>query len=212
MDSEDNVIIIFKARCNILKQLESLGYDVTAYKDLGIEDVNSMYKSGQLDMLLNNADSNKKTYVKFHHDKDGKLTAVTSKKLDEYIEDLFITENILTPDDNLIIITKDGANDTMISILKNKWETDGLYVSVRGIKTLQFNIFEHTYVPPHNILSKEDETLFRTKYNIIKDDMIPEISRNDPVALALMMRPGDVCSIERSSKMAITGNFYRICV
>ena len=92
----------------------------SAYKDLGIEDVNSMYKSGQLDMLLNNADSNKKTYVKFHHDKDGKLTAVTSKKLDEYIEDLFITENILTPDDNLIIITKDGANDTMISILKNK--------------------------------------------------------------------------------------------
>tara|TARA_Y100000768_G_scaffold307929_5_gene242060 strand:- start:604 stop:1242 length:639 start_codon:yes stop_codon:yes gene_type:complete len=212
MDSDDSVITIFKSRVNILKQLETLGYDVATYKDLGIEDVNSMYKSGQLDMLLTNPDSNKKTYVKFHHDKEGKLTAVTSKKLEEFIEDLFVTENILTASDNLVIITKDGANDTMIAILKNKWETEGIYVSVRGIKTLQFNIFEHMYVPPHTLLTKEEETSFRTKYNIIRDDMIPEISRNDPVALALMMRPGEVCSIERSSKMAITGNFYRICV
>jgi len=207
MDSNDSVITIFKSRSNILKQLEFLGYDVSSYKDLGIEDVNSMYKSEQLDMLVTNFDANKKTYVKYHHEK-----AVTGKKLEEYIEDLFITENILSPTDNLIIITKDVANDTMVSLLKNKWENDGIYVSVRGIKTLQFNIFEHTYVPPHNILSKEDETSFRTKYNIIRDDMIPEISRNDPVALALMMRPGEVCSIERSSKMAITGYFYRICV
>jgi DNA-directed RNA polymerase subunit H (RpoH/RPB5) len=207
MDSDNSVSTIFKSRVNILKQLESIGYDVATYNDLGIEDVNSMYKSGQLDMLLENLDSNIKTYVKFHHEK-----AVTSKKLDEYIEDLFVTENILSPKDNLVIITKDGANDTMIATIKNKWDSDGIYVSVRGIKTLQFNIFEHMYVPPHTLLSKEEESSFRTKYNIIRDDMIPEISRNDPVALALMMRPGEVCSIERSSKMAITGNFYRICV
>ena len=207
MDGDDSVISIFKSRNNILKQLETIGYDVAAYKDLGVDDVNSMYKNDQLDMLLTNSDTNKKTYIKFHAEK-----AVTKKTLDEYIDDLFVTENVLSPDDNLVIITRDGANDTMIAILKNKWENDGLYVAVRGIKTLQFNIFEHTYVSPHNILSAEEETLFRTKYNIIRDDMIPEISRNDPVALALMMRPGQICNIERSSKMAITGNFYRFCV
>lgn len=207
MDGDDSVITIFKSRGNILKQLERMGYDVASYKDLGVDDVNSMYKTDQLDMLLTNPDTNKKTYVKFHPDK-----AVTKNKLDEYIDDLFVTENVLSPDDNLVIITRDGANDTMVAILKRKWENEGIYVSIRGIKTLQFNIFEHVYVPTHNILLAEEETSFRIKYNIIRDDMIPEISRNDPVALALMMRPGQVCSIVRDSKMAITGNFYRICV
>ena len=42
--------------------------------------------------------------------------------------------------------------------------------------------------------------------------MIPEISRFDPVALALLMRPKQICKITRSSKTSITFDFYRICI
>jgi len=207
MDGDSSVITIFKSRVNILSQLKLLGYDVSTYQDLGIDDVNSMYKSDHLDMMMTHTTNNKKVYIKYHYDK-----AITKNKLEEYIEDLFVTENVLGADDYLVIIARDSANDTITGILKRIWENDGLYVSIRGIKTMQFNILEHAYVPPHSIISKEEESIFRNKYNIIRDDMIPEISRNDPVALALMMKPGEVCIIERSSKMAVTGKFYRICV
>lgn len=206
MDGDNSVNTIFKSRINILKQLEKLNYDVSAYKDLSIDDINSMQKSDQLDMMVQTND-NKKTYIKYHSDK-----AITKNKLDDYIEDLFKNEQILSKDDYLVIIARDPANDTITGLLKRIWENEGIYVSIRGIKTLQFNIFEHIYVPPHTLLSKEEVEEFKTTYNIVRNDMIPEISRNDPVALALMMKPGEICKIERSSKMSVTGNFYRICV
>ena len=42
--------------------------------------------------------------------------------------------------------------------------------------------------------------------------MIPEISRYDPVALALLMKPGEICKIQRQSRTAILSDFYRICI
>ena len=59
-------------------------------------------------------------------------------------------------------------------------------------------------------VSEIDE--IKKRYNILNDTMIPEISRFDPVALALLMRPKEICKIIRSSKTSITSEFYRICV
>ena len=53
---------------------------------------------------------------------------------------------------------------------------------------------------------------FKLRYNITNDTMIPEISRFDPAALALLMRPKQICKITRSSKTSITSDFYRICI
>lgn len=36
--------------------------------------------------------------------------------------------------------------------------------------------------------------------------------RSYPVALAIGMRPGDVCKIDRPSKSAIHSTYYRVCV
>jgi DNA-directed RNA polymerase subunit H (RpoH/RPB5) len=40
----------------------------------------------------------------------------------------------------------------------------------------------------------------------------PDISRFDPVARAIGIRPGDVCHIIRPSKTAIEADYYRICI
>ena len=41
---------------------------------------------------------------------------------------------------------------------------------------------------------------------------LPDISRFDPVSLAIGMRPGQVCEIIRPSKTSIKGTYYRVCV
>ena len=49
------------------------------------------------------------------------------------------------------------------------------------------------------------------KYNIIHDKQFPDISRFSPVAMAIGIRPGQLCEIIRPSKTAINTIFYRIC-
>ena len=49
------------------------------------------------------------------------------------------------------------------------------------------------------------------RYNITDKVQFPNISRFDPVARAIGLRPGQVCGITRPSKTSIESNYYRIC-
>lgn len=207
MNSNDSEIReIFKSRSTLLKQLNVMGYNTDTYEAYGFVEVNSLFNKNQLDMLIENNEGNK-VYIKYHVAK-----TLRQNNIDEIVEDLFNIENTLEQSDKLIIIIKDIPNDTLNNIVKNYWDTNKLYISIKSIKMLQFNIFEHNYVPKHSILNDAEVMEFKKRYNIINDDNIPEISRFDPVALALMMRPGEICKIIRSSKTAITSEFYRICI
>ena len=66
-------------------------------------------------------------------------------------------------------------------------------------------------MPKHTILTVEETQAMMTKYNIAHLDMLPNISRYDPVAMAIGMRPGQVCRIDRFSKTAVSTPYYRIC-
>ena len=197
---------VFKARNNLLKQLQNQGFNTTDYDGSNINEVNSMYNSKQLDMLLSNKDTDKKTYVKFHLSKSLRLN-----NIQDYIEDLFSLEKILEPSDNLVIVLKDEPNDSLIKIVKNIWEQQNIFIILYNIKRLQFNIIEHELVPTHRVLSQEEAKAIKEKYNIQDDSQIPDISRFSPVSLAVGLRPGDLCEIMRPSKTAIMAPFYRIC-
>jgi len=41
---------------------------------------------------------------------------------------------------------------------------------------------------------------------------MPQISRFDPVACAIFLRPGDVCKIIRYDKISFENEFYRVCI
>lgn len=206
MSDDNDVRVIHTSRQNLLKQLSVLGYDTSTYESFGIAEVNTMMSKNQLDMLLQD-ESGKRVYIKYHLGK-----TIRQNNIDEIIEDLFNIEKTLEKKDSVIIIIKDIPNDTINGIIKSIWENEGIFITIRGIKTLQFNIFEHEYVPKHEVLSNEDSEEIKKKYNITNDLMIPEISRFDPVAIALLMRPAEMCKIIRSSKTSITSEFYRICV
>jgi DNA-directed RNA polymerase subunit H len=121
-------------------------------------------------------------------------------------------EETLTKEDTLLIVTKDEMNDTLMSNLKHIWETDKIFIIVQNIKRLQFNIHDHILVPPHRVIDDEELTTIKTKYNITDDNQLPDISRFDPMAQAICLRPGQVCEIIRPSKTAIQSKYYRLCV
>ena len=48
-------------------------------------------------------------------------------------------------------------------------------------------------------------------YNIVNDSQWPEISRFDPVALAIGVKPNQTVEIIRSSPTSLTTKYYRLC-
>jgi hypothetical protein len=128
------------------------------------------------------------------------------------IDDLFTLEETLTKQDTLMIIIKDDMNDTMTSLLKHIWEQDEILIVIQSIRRLQFNILENVLVPDHRILSTAEVDVVKKQYNITEHTQFPDISRFDPVAQIIGIRPGQICEITRSSKTAIQGKYYRICI
>ena len=198
---------IYKSRTNILDILESRGFDTSDYNNFSYEELHSMIQNNQLDFIVKKRDSEKRVYVKYNI-----MKLLRPNNIYDYIEDLFHIENMLTKDDDLIIINKDEPNDTMHTTIKNIWLQESIYVSIINLARLQFNILNHTLVPKHIVLSSDEKTAFLEKYNITDERMIPTISYFSPVSIVLGIRPGDVCKIERFSKTAIYSDFYRICV
>lgn len=83
---------------------------------------------------------------------------------------------------------------------------------MHNINRLQYNILEHVLVPTARILEEKDVEEFKQTYNIITLSQIPEISRFDPQALAICLRPGQVCEFTRDSATAMNAKYYRVCV
>ena len=201
------IIEIYNSRKTLIDLLAAQKYDVSQYKDFGINEVNTLFQSKQMDMLVNKGDANKKVYVKYHLAK-----SLRPVNLYEYIEDLFTLEEVLTKKDDLIVIMKDEPNETIRKTLMNIWEQDGIFIVVINIKRLQYNIMNHQLVQPHIVLSTEEAIALKTKYNILDDSQLPDISRFSPVSQVIGIRPGDICLIHRPSKTAIKAEFYRICL
>jgi len=87
-----------------------------------------------------------------------------------------------------------------------------LYVVLFDLKQLQLNVLNHRLVPKHVKLTPEEKIVLYQKLNIEEDAQLPEISRFDPVAKTLFLRPGEVCRITRFDKISFTNDYYRVCV
>jgi DNA-directed RNA polymerase subunit H len=193
--------------------MQNLNYNVKDYENFTNSEVNSMFQNKQLDLLLEKNQDDPKTkrknkiYIRYYLAK-----TFRPQNIQEIIDDLYNLEEILTKDDILLIITKDEPNETLVNAVKHIWEQDGIFIVIQSIKRLQFYILDHILVPPHRILTDEEAQQVKMKYNITGNTQLPEISRFDPVALAVCVKPGQICEIIRPSKTAIQSKYYRICV
>jgi DNA-directed RNA polymerase I, II, and III subunit RPABC1 len=208
MSNSNRILTLYKSRNTILELLDDLEYETTDYAGFSINEIDAMYVNNQLDLLMTHRTNNKKVYVKYYLD----AKQIRPANLDNIIEDLFVIDNVLTKDDTLIIITEDEPNDTIINKLRYLFDHDGIFVVIHNIRRLQFNILNHKLVPLTTILDDSDVVEIQKKYNIKTTQQLPEISRFDPLALAMCMRPGQVCKIHRASATALSYDYYRICV
>ncbi len=216
MTSQNSSILlssIYKSRQTVLELMDKQGYNVEDYTKFNINEVNTMKQNNQLDMLLEKIQEDpttkrkNKIYIRYYL---GKM--IRQNNLQEMIDDLFHLEEILQKEDTLFIIIKDEINETLTNELKHIWESDGIFIVIESIKRLQFNILKHSLVPEHRVMSDDEVTLIMQKYNITNKVQFPDISRFDPVARVIGLRPGTVCHIIRPSKTAIEANYYRVCV
>lgn len=206
--TSNRILSIYKSRKTILDQLNYQDYNVNEYNEFSINEIDAMLNNEQLDMLLTHSTNNKKIYIKYYFTSK----QIKPQNLDDIIEDLFTIENILTKDDTLIVIIDDEPNDTIISKLKYLYDHDGIFVVIHHIKRLQFNILQHSLVPNCEILEEADIKELKEKFNVNNLKQLPEISRFDPQALAICLRPGQVCRFDRFSATALNYKYYRICI
>ena len=207
--SSGTISSVFKSRQNLLKLLFAQGYDIKDYEEFSVNETHVMYNNKQLDMMMsskNKENTEKKVYVKYHLAK-----TLRRENINDYIDDLYNLEQVLSKNDTLIIVIKQEPHEPLLNILKQIWEQEGIYIIIYNLDRLQYNILEHAYVPKHVILNDAEVNDMKNRYNIVKTTELPEISRYDPVAQAIGMRPGEICKIIRPSKTAITSVYYRIC-
>jgi DNA-directed RNA polymerase subunit H (RpoH/RPB5) len=204
---------VHKSRQIIVDLMKRQNYNVSDYENFSINEVNSMLQNNQLDMLLEKEQPNevtnrkRKIYISYYLAK-----LIKKQNVEEIIDDLFNLEQILTKEDTLFIIIKEDMNETLTNEIKHIWEKDGIFIVIQNINRLQFNILEHILVPPHRVLSNNEINDVMLKYNIKERRQFPKISRFDPVAQVIGLRPGDICEITRSSKTSIKTFYYRVCI
>ena len=212
-NSSGLVSLVYKSRKTVLDLMSKQNYAVDDYENFSVNEVNSMLQNKQLDMLLEKKEENpttkrkNKIYIRYYLAK-----TLRPQNIQEIIDDLFNLEEILAKSDTLMIIIKDDMNETMTNLLKHIWEQDGILIVIQSIKRLQFNILDHILVPSHRVLNNDEVAVVKDRYNIMDDTQFPDISRFDPVAQIIGIRPGQVCEIIRPSKTAIKSYYYRICV
>ena len=207
MASSQYLISLYNSRKTLIQLLDVQGYSTADYSMFSINEVDAMHSNSQMDMLLTHKTiANKKVYVKY-------VNHVRQNNLDVFVDDLFDSESILKKEtDSLVVVSDDEPNDCILSKLEYLYDHDGIFITIFNIKRLQFNILEHYLVPKLRILSKEEEDIFMEKYNIKDLSQIPELSRFDPMAMAIGMKPKQIVEMIRNSCTALETTYYRVCV
>ena len=212
MDSTNSYIKqLYNGRKTIISYLKNNDYDCSDYENFCFEEINIMKDTDNLSFTVENS-LGEKCFVKYEIDvtfkhnvlKKNSIVALKSKIFDGEVP-------LLLKKDTLFIVTTNYSEDSVHSMIKHSWETEGIFIVLFNLAHLQINILQHTYVPKHIKLTDEETMEFYKKYNV-NESQIPEISRFDPVARALCLRPKQVCKITRFDKISYKNDYYRICV
>ena len=155
MSKSSLISSIYKSREVILELLQTQNYDISNYRGVDINEINTLYETSMLDIIvekniIEDGQESKgepeniiKEKMYIHYYLDGKISQT---KIQNLIDDLFITEEILTLNDGLFIITEQEPNETINNFVHHIWEKDGIFVIVQSIKRLQFNVLNHEWI------------------------------------------------------------------
>ena len=198
----------YESRKHILNMLERRGYNVDMHRNYSLTEIKMMYSNNELDFMVKKQDESKKCYIKYHICKKCRCNDLKKIILNIY-------GDVLDEHDELIVICKENiritnAKDNFKVILNHFWNKHKYYVSLFQIEALMIDITEHDLVPKHVIIEEDEISRLLKKHNITIDNL-PSISRFDPVAKVIGLKPGNVCKIIRTSFTTGETLYYRLC-
>ena len=194
----------YQSRKTILQYAKKRGFNINDYDNFSMNELRSMIANKQLDMIFENEKGNK-LFVKYNLAK-----SLRPSNMNDLVDDVYNIDNVIGPNDELIIIIKENINETLLSSVNSIYQNKGIFLTIFSIGKLCYNLLEHELVPDHSIYDNINE--IRDRYNIVDDSNFPEISRHDPVAKAIGLRPKQLCEITRNSKTTISAKYYRLCI
>jgi DNA-directed RNA polymerase I, II, and III subunit RPABC1 len=112
-------------------------------------------------------------------------------------------------DKGIIVYKKTLSTQAKQAIAKA--EADGKTIQIFQENDLLVNILEHTLVPEHILLTKEQKAQLLDKYKL-KEGQLPRMHKTDPVAKFLGLGRGDVVKIIRPSETSGRYVTYRLVV
>ena len=238
MSSYEKLHKTYKSRKNILEILKRVGYDTTDYEGFDENEINTLMETNQLDMVLykykggidggagggasGGAESGKrakrdgeKVYIKYNIN-TSKINCDQNflPKINEFFEPSDDETVIyLNKTDTLIMVVDTEITEKIQERLKNIYENYGHFVVIHNIARLQYNILNHNKNPKSfHVLSDDEAIEFKQKFYIDDLKNIPEISRFDPYALAICLKPGQICKVVRTSVNSLDYDSYVYCV
>ena len=124
-----------------------------------------------------------------------------------------IYEETLQDGDTCVIITKDQVTyqGSLEDYVNKIFQTNKRFLQILYIKTLLFDITQHSFVPEYKILSEEEKKEVMKKYKL-NENQLPRIKVNDPAASFYGIKVGQLVSINKSSDTGGLYLSYRICV
>ena len=204
-----------QSRETILEMLTLRGFNSEKYKeytsaelDILLKNMNSKlnYENMPLDMIVDNTESSNKCVLKYV------LSRIRVSNLKSFIGEL-IEYEVVKPNDELIFIVKDKINnlESFYELFDNFLESNSIFIQVFSIDNLLRNITKHEFVPTMRIVSPEEKTQIKEKYNVENMNNMPIILKSDPVAKFYGVRTGDLCEIIRTSETSGKYISYRYC-
>ena len=203
----NRVLQIYNSRKNMLELLAQQKYNTADYENFSINEVDAMLMNSQLDMILHREEDDAFVYVNY-------LKKWSADTLDKLVEDLFDIETVLKDKtkDHIVLIMNEEPNQTVFEKVKYIFDKDGYFIIPFNIARLQFNLLKHELVPKATVLKKQEEQALFQQYHLTSPMNLPEISRFDPHAMAVGLRPGQIVKLERKSPTAMNSLYYRICI
>jgi len=188
------------------------GFQVEDYQGFNTKEIDAMFKHNQLDMLVSRKNT-EQIYVKYLLDKP-----LRKDNLNNIVEDLFENPHmntnapLLAKTDTLVVIIEDEPNETNVNHCRTLFDRDGIFVVVFNIRRLQFNVRKHSLNPQIRILTTQEMNELKQTMKITDWSQLPEISRFDPLAMSIFLKPGQILHIDRDSPVSISSIYYRYCV
>ena len=207
---------ILKSRPQVLKLLKLRGFNTEKYENQTKEELNILFQNHSkkitsemeaLDILIqNNSKDGSNIFIKYI------LVDKCRTKLLEKVVDTFY-EEILQDGDTCVIITKDQVTyqGSLEDYVNKIFQTNKRFLQIFFIKSLLFDITEHSFVPEYKILNQEERKELMTKYKL-NDNQLPRIKVYDPAGSFYGIKVGEVVKIKISSDTDGIYNSYRLCV